>query len=133
MTVFESNLYIDKPADNIYHFLSDLNNHQQLMPESITNWSSTNNEASFIVQNMVKLSLKRGNCIENKEINIIPAEKPPFNLDLKWTFNAEEAGRTLVSLTITAELSMMMKMIASGPMQKLATFQTESLCKLLSD
>lgn len=130
MTVIESKVSIAKAAPVVYAFLADLNNHQQLMPENIYNWSSTVTEARFTIQNMAKLALKTGNLVENKEIQIIPAETPPFELELKWLL--EPIGEsTQVTYQISADLNMMMKMLVSGPLQKLADHETSRLGEVL--
>jgi hypothetical protein len=131
MTTFESSTNLAQPINHVYAFLSDLNNHQQLMPENIYNWSSTKDEAQFTIQNMAKLSLKVASRIENQEIAIIPAEEAPFALEMKWTLT-ESGGQTIAKLTVSAELNMMMKMLASGPLQKLVDHQTEALAKTLA-
>jgi carbon monoxide dehydrogenase subunit G len=131
MTIFESNSSIVQPISKVYAFLSDLNNHQQLMPENIYNWSSTADEARFTIQNMAKLALKVSSRIENKEILIIPAEEAPFALDMKWTLT-ESGDQTNAKLTVSADLNMMMKMLASGPLQKLVDHQTAALQKALA-
>src|SRR4051812_39095321 len=123
MTVFKSNTSINKPINEVYNFLADFNNHQKLMPENIQEWVSTTDEANFSIQNMAKLSLRIDNRIPDQEIKIVPASKPPFDLELKWSlfFNNDH---TDVLFTINADLSMMMKMLASGPLQKLADYET---------
>jgi len=131
MTTFESKVNINKPANEVYQFLADMNNHQQLMPDNIQDWSSTTDEARFGIQNMAKLALRIDNRIENTEINIIPFEKPPFDLELKWALSAAGSS-TEVIFTIAADLNMMMKMLASGPLQKLADHETQKLAELLS-
>ncbi len=131
MTIFESNISIAQPITKVYALLSDLNNHQQLMPENIYNWSSTVDEARFTIQNMAKLALKVSSRIENQEILIIPLEEAPFALDMKWTLT-EIGEQTNAKLTVSAELNMMMKMLASGPLQKLVDHQTTALQKALS-
>ncbi len=131
MKIFESQVVINKPVNEVYSFLADLNNHQQLMPENITDWVSTTDTISFNVQNMAKLSLKVEDRIENSEISIVPAEKPPFDLELKWNLTPAN-NHTEVLYTIAADLSMMMKMLASGPLQKLADHQTQTLTSILT-
>ena len=131
MTTFESKININKPVDEVYQFLSDLNNHQQLMPENIVNWASTSDEARFDIQNMGKLALKVESRLENDAINIIPSEKPPFDLQLDWKL-ADAGTHTEVLFTIAAELNMMMKMLASGPLQKLADHETKRLAEVLA-
>jgi ligand-binding SRPBCC domain-containing protein len=131
MTIIESAVEINLPIEKVYAFLADLNNHQQLMPENIYNWSSTEDEASFTIQNMAKLAIKISSRIENQEIVAMPTEKPPFDVALKWTVAANENGSTTAQHTITADLNMMMKMLAAGPLQKLVDYQTNKLKEIL--
>ena len=127
MTTIQSKTTINKTPAEVYAFLADLNNHQQLMPENIYNWSSTNDEARFTIQNMAKLALKVSSRSENQEIVIIPSEEAPFPVELKWTLNDLGNGTTEAVHIISAELNMMMKMIAAGPLQKLADHETTQL------
>jgi carbon monoxide dehydrogenase subunit G len=132
MTIIESKVQINKPANEVFEFLSDLNNHQQLMPDNIYNWSSTKDEARFTIQNMAKLAIKISSIIENKEIIATPTEDVPFALELKWTLNDNGDGQTEATHAISADLNMMMKMIVAGPLQKLADHQTNTLKNILS-
>lgn len=131
-TTIESTVLIQKPISEVYTFLADLNNHQQLMPENIYNWSSTADEARFTIQNMAKLAIKISSRVENREIAAIPSEEAPFALELKWLLNDLGNGSTEAKHLISAELNMMMKMLASGPLQKLADHQTTRLKEILS-
>ena len=132
MKTFQSIVHINKPAEVIYNFLADMNNHEQLMPkDDISEWRSTADEASFIIRSMIKLSLKINEHVVNWEIKIIPAEKPPFDMELTWTLTPLDNG-TDVSYVITADLNMMMNMVASAPLQKLADDETANLYSLLN-
>jgi len=131
MTTFQSTARIFKPVNEVYAFLVDLNNHQQLITGDISDWSSTNTEASFTIRNMLKLALKLGELVPNQAITIIPAEKPPFDLEIKWVLTAD-GDETDVFLTISADLNIMMKMVASGPLQKLADDETINLSAILN-
>lgn len=130
MTVLESTTIVKKSIDEVYAFLADLNNHEKLMPENISNWSSTKDEAKFTIKNMAKLALKVSNRVDNQEIVIIPSEEAPFPVELKWNLFVNSDNTTTVTNTISAELNMMMKMMAKGPLQKLADHQTEKLQSL---
>jgi hypothetical protein len=127
MTTFESKTIIDKPISQVYDFLADLNNHEKLMPENIYNWSSTKDEARFTIQNMSSLALKVSDRLENESIVIVPAEEAPFPVELKWSLTDTGNGTTRAVLTIAAGLNMMLKMVASGPLQKLTDYQTDQL------
>lgn len=132
MTIIESAVELDLPIDKVYLFLEDLNNHQQLMPENIYNWSSTPDEASFTIQNMAKLAIKISSRVPNSEIVALPTEKPPFDVELKWTLVPNENGGTTAKHIIAADLNMMMKMLAAGPLQKLVDYQTQKLKEILN-
>ncbi|NOW97990.1 SRPBCC family protein [Mucilaginibacter sp. SG564] len=131
MSIFTSNTSINKPINEVYEFLADFNNHQKLMPENIQEWVSTTDEAHFSIQNMAKLSLKIESRIPDQEIIIVPTAKSPFDLKLKWSLSFDN-DHTNILFTIDADLNMMMKMLASGPLQKLADHETNSLTEILS-
>ena len=127
MTSIESTGNINASAEDIYKFLEDCNNHKELQPENIYNWLSTKDEASFTIQNMAKLALKIDKRIPNTEISLLPKGDVPFDVSISWTMNALDANQTEVRLILKAELNMMLKMIASGPLQKLVDFQVSKL------
>ncbi len=131
MTVIQSNKEIGRSVKEVYQFLTDFNNHEQLMPENIYNWSSTNDEARFTIQNMAKLALKIDERIENEEIVASPSEKAPFDLTLRWKLTPISDTTTKADFVIEADLNMMMKMLASGPLQKLAEYQVNKLKEIL--
>ncbi|MCL4639054.1 MULTISPECIES: SRPBCC family protein [Olivibacter] len=127
MTVIESKSIINQPVEKVYNFLADCNNHEKLMPENVYNWSSTKDEASFTVQNMAKLALRVSERKENQEISIVPSEKAPFDLTLSWKVKSIDPSTSEAVFTIQADLNMMMKMLASGPLKKLTDYQTTKL------
>lgn len=131
MTIIESNAVINFPVAQVYQFLADLNHHQQLMPDNIYNWSSTADTASFTIQNMAKLAIHIAERVENEKLVAIPTEKPPFDVSLQWSVSDNGDGTTTATHTISADLNMMMKMLASGPLQKLADYQTQKLKEIL--
>ncbi len=131
MTTFESKKVINASPEAVYGFLSDFNNHGQLMPDNVQNWSASYNEAGFTVQNTIELSLRITERVENKAVNITAVDNPPFPVQLNWEIEAE-GDKTNVTFSINAELNMMMKLVASGPLQKLADHETESLESLVS-
>lgn len=131
MTVIQNNVAINKPINEVYNFLNDLNNHEQLMPENIYNWSSTADEARFTIKNMAKLALKISQRVENKEIVCVPSEEAPFELKLVWKAEEISATETSATFIIEAQLNMMMKMMASGPLQKLVDHQVGKLNEIL--
>ena len=101
-TSINSTVTLHKPIADVYTFLADLNNHQQLMPENIYNWSSTTDEAAFTIQNMAKLAIKVSSRIPNQEIVAIPSADAPFDLELKWELKDVGNDTTEATHTISA-------------------------------
>src|SRR5690606_36971534 len=132
MTTIRNQITVDKPVSDVYAFLADCNNHEQLMPDSVYNWSSTRDEAQFTIQNMAKLALKVDRRIENTEVTFVPSENAPFDVTLKWKVTPAGNDVSVAELTIEAELNMMMKMLALKPLQKLVDSQLEALKKILA-
>jgi carbon monoxide dehydrogenase subunit G len=131
MTVIQDNIAINKPLNEVYSFLNDLNNHEQLMPDNIYNWSSTADEARFTIKNMAKLALKISQRVQNKEIVCVPSEEAPFEVKLVWKIEEVSETETNATFIIEAQLNMMMKMMASGPLQKLVDHQVRKLKEIL--
>jgi len=131
MSSFVSQSSLNKPIEEVYAFLEDCNNHEKLQPENVYNWTSTRDEASFTIKNMAKLALKIKERKENAEIRFIPASETPFDVSLNWYLKPHENG-TEVKLELNADLNMMMKMVASGPLQKLVDFQIKRLTEIFS-
>lgn len=132
MTVFESKENINRPVEEVYTFLADFNNHEQLMPEIISDWRSSVDEASFSIQNMAKLSLQISNRISNTSVIIVPGSQVPFHVEMRWLVADMGDNTTEAVLTVSAELNMMMKVMASGPLKKLTEHQVSALSKALS-
>lgn len=127
MTVIQNQTIVDKPVGEVYAFLADCNNHGQLMPENVYNWTSTRDEASFTIQNMAKLALRIDRRVENSEVVFVPVEKAPFDVTLRWEVSPQGNDQTLAQLIVEADLNMMMKMVAAKPLQKLVDQQVDRL------
>lgn len=132
MTVIQNQAIIDESVDRVYAFLADCTNHEQLMPENIQDWASTRDQASFTIQNMVKLALKVDRRIENREVVFVPVDKAPFDVTLRWETVSQGDGQTLARLIVEADLNMMMKMVAAKPLQKLVDYQVGRLKSVLN-
>lgn len=132
MTVIQSPATsLNRSAKEVFEFLANANNHQQLMPSSVYNWSSTEDEARFTIQNMAKLELAFVERVPNTLIKILPKGEAPFKVELIWNVTENGAGCS-VQLTINADLNPFIKMVAQGPLQNLANYQAEQLAKIFA-
>ncbi|MCB9252795.1 MAG: SRPBCC family protein [Flavobacteriales bacterium] len=122
MTEIKSELTEFKGSqEELYEFLHNLNNHQKIMPDQVTEWWSTESEAKLRIQGIGSLHLQRGECLPHHSIKIVPLGKPPVELFLHWSIFKKEAG-TSFQVVLHAELNMMLKMIAQKPLQNLTNY-----------
>jgi carbon monoxide dehydrogenase subunit G len=115
MTRLESDkATINKPAEEIYTFLSDFNNFGHLMPEQISDWQSTADECSFTIKGMAELGMKMVEKVPYSLIKIAKT-KAPFDFILSCTIE-DKGPQCEVQLAFDANLNPMLKMMASKPL-----------------
>lgn len=131
MTSFESTVSLDQPTSQIYNFLSDLKNHSQLMPDDVSDWASDTDNATFAIKNMAKLTINVVSRSVDSEILITSSAPSPFKIEMRWTLNAVNQ-ETVVNLNLSAQLSPLLKMMASSALQKLVNQQTSALKSILN-
>jgi hypothetical protein len=115
------------PVEKAYLFLYDLNNLHQLMPEQVINWQSNEASCSFDIKGMAHISLKRGETIQNKLVRIISMPENPIDLEIRGNLEKQTATQTTLWIELTADLSPMLKLLASGPMQNLVNIMADRL------
>jgi len=122
MTRIESNFIpVTETAENVFSFLVDLNNHQHIMPSQVTEWWSNEGEAKLKIQGLGALHLKLAETTANSFLRILPASSAPVDLNLEWNIQTD-GNSSKVQAVINAELNMMMRMIATKPLQSLADY-----------
>ncbi len=121
---------IQQPAEKVFNFLSDFNNHEQLMPPQATNWESTADDCKFTLNGMASIGMKFDNKTPNSKITIVSNGKVPF--DFKLEIDINETGDTSCSgqMKFEADLNPMMKMMVAGPMEKFFNYLTSQLQKV---
>jgi hypothetical protein len=131
LTKLESNIAeINNSSEKIFHFLSDLNNFEKLMPEQVINWKSDKDSCSFTIKGMTDLSLRISDKTPNSKIIIIPGEKAPFDFSLICQLNEPKANLTIAQIIFNAELSTMMEMLAKNPLQNFVNMLASKLKEL---
>jgi hypothetical protein len=118
---------LEVASEKAFAFLSDMNNLQNLMPEQVINWQSTDKSCSFDIKGMAHINLERAETIPGKLIHIISGPDNP--IDIEFRCNLEEQGNAQSSawIELTADLSPMLKLMASGPMQNLVNIMADKL------
>ncbi len=122
MTQIESNFEpVEQSQEKVFTFLSNLNNYQKLMPSQVSEWWSTEDEVKMKIQGLGTLHLKKDETRPNSYIKIVPEGKPPVDLFLEWQIEPE-GNNSKVKIIINADLNIMMRMVATKPLQNLADY-----------
>jgi len=114
-------------AEKAYLFLCDLNNLHQLMPEQIVNWQSAEDSCSFDIKGMAHISLERSETIPNRQIRIISRPENPIDLEIRGNFEKMNDNQASVWIELTADLSPMLQLMVSGPLQNLVNIMADRL------
>jgi carbon monoxide dehydrogenase subunit G len=131
MTEFKSTpVDIHKPASEIYQFLNNFNNFEQLLPDQVINWQVSNDTCSFTIKGMADLALAMGSNQPDKSISYLSIAPSPFDFSLNFELN-EKDNTTSVQSQLSAKLNPMLKMMASRPLQNFVNLLVEKLKEIM--
>lgn len=120
MTTIESkHVHIGKGAQELYTFLQDMNNFQQLLPqERISEWKSDGRSCSFKVQGAatIGLELDGGTAPEHVRLKATDRSPFPFSLDVHLK---ETEGTTEAWQVFNGEINPFIKMMVEKPLKNL--------------
>lgn len=108
---------INKPAAEVFSFLSDFNNFQKLMPPQVTNWKSTADECSFTISGMASIGMKILEKVPNSLIKISSHGKVPFAFTLNIHLTENSPTQTTGQLIFESDLNPMMAMMVEKPLK----------------
>ncbi len=107
---------VNASDDEVYSFLVDMNNYQELFPkDKIKNWSSTTENCICEVKGMGKIGLKKVASTPNSLI-YLDSEKAPFKFTLNLFVNKIDESSTKVHLEFDGEINPFMKMMVEKPL-----------------
>ncbi len=115
------------PPENAFSFLSNLNNLQKLMPEQIINWQSSESDCSFDIKGMAHISLEKAVAVPDRLIRIISRPENPIDLEIRGNFEKSSVNQTSAWIELTADLSPMLQLMVTGPLQNLVNIMAERL------
>lgn len=128
MKKFQSQqISIQKPAAEVFAFVSDFQKLGTLMPDRVVNWTSNEDSCSFEIQGMAKLNMR----LEKKSPNSLLVMKAdgqnPFTYKLMVHVIEANENRSEAFVEFHADLNPMLSMMASKPLQNLVQLMVEKL------
>jgi carbon monoxide dehydrogenase subunit G len=108
---------INCQAEKVFNFLSNFDNFEHLLPEQVTNWSSTGDSCSFEVKGLATLGLRITSKIPFSSIIMIGEGKLPFGFTIDTLIKQTEAQNCEVQMVINADMNPFIAMMAEKPLQ----------------
>lgn len=127
MTFQSQKVLLSVPVEKAYEFYYDLNNLRKLMPEQVINWQSTQSTCSFDIKGMAHIALQRGESVPGQFVKIVSSAENPIDLEIKGIVNNFGENQTESLIELSADLSPMLQLMASAPLQNLVKIMAERL------
>jgi len=127
----ESNtVTVNKSAEGLYHFLLDVKNFEQLMPENISKFEVIRDNAFvFALKGMPEIALELKESTPHSKVVLgAISDKIPFTL----TASIDEVNdaQSAVKLDFNGEFNAMMAMMIKGPITKFLETLSANLSSL---
>lgn len=107
---------IENSSANVFSFLSDFNNFKSMMPPQVSDWKSTVDDCSFVINGMATIGMKIVNKVPSSLINITSDGKVPFNFTLDVHITQVDENKCKGQLIFNGDINMMMKMMVEKPL-----------------
>jgi len=121
---------VNASAEEVYNFLNDFNNLEELMPEKVSNWSSTKDTCKFTIQGMATLNMKQGKNEEHTLVQMVATGNNPFYYDLNNYIKATGDKSCDVNIILNADMNPMLAMMAKGPLENFINILVKELAKI---
>lgn len=128
LTIESKSVTIEKPIEEVFEFVYNLNNTSKLMPPQITNWQGTETEASYTVQGMANLKMSIQNHTRPGKIEIKSIGDKPFSFEIDYNLTSIE-GKTNFNIVFKGDVNMFMKAMVEKPLSNLFNYMAEQLPK----
>ena len=113
-------------AEQVFNFLTDLNNILELLPQDkVKEWSGSTETCSFKVSG-APIELVQSGSIANKIVKLQSGENPPFPYTLDISLQENE-GKTTGELSFNGDVNSFLKMMVQKPLTNLFEFMAEKL------
>ncbi len=113
-------------AEQVFTFLSDLNNLQKLMPDRVENWQSDADQCTFMIKGMAEIGMKIEERHASHTLKLSSQGKVPFTFKLDILIRPSEAGCE-TCIVFNGEVNMFMKMMVETPLTNFFKMLLEKL------
>ncbi len=112
--------------------MSDFRNFGSLLPDQIKNYEADQESCSFEISGIGLISLKLSQKVPYSQVSSVSGEKTPIPFTLSIMLTADDDQSCIATVVIDAEISMMMAMIAKGPLNNFVNIVAGKLQNVMS-
>lgn len=121
---------VNKTPQEVYDFLSELPNIQQLMPEELEAFEMTGEDSFFfLLKGMPKIYLERGACEPHSKV-ILESARKKYDFHIAAQIDAIDDKKSEVIFEFKGEFNTMLEMMIKSPITSLINSMAENLQKL---
>lgn len=118
MNLESSNVTVSKSTQDVFDFLSNVENFEQLMPESISKFELLGDDKFlFALKGMPEIVLKKKEATPPNKI-VLGAAGGKIDFTLTGYISEIEANKSNVQLVFSGDFNPMMSMMIKGPIGK---------------
>jgi len=127
MKIESKKVKVNASREEVYEFVSDLNNFKELLPmDKISDWESTSDYCSFKIQGTATIDLKKEKEDTPAQLLLVGGEKAPFPISLDIFFD-EADSLTEVFQKVEVDVNPFLKMMVQKPLTNLFDFIADRL------
>jgi hypothetical protein len=101
----------------MYTFISDFNNFKVLLPPQVSNWGSTTDTCTFMIEGMPQLTLRIIEKVTDSLVVITPDSTSPIPFELRCIMKPAGEHTCFVEVQVNAELNPFMAMMVARPLE----------------
>jgi len=121
---------VQKSDNELFEFLADVNNFEQLMPENIEKFEVyTNNSFLFVLKGMPEIRLKLQEQVRSNKI-ILGSDLEKFPFTLTKNISRLDESSSEIQLVFNGKFNPMISMMLKSPLQKFINTLTDNIEKL---
>ena len=121
---------VNKTPQEVYDFLSELPNIEQLMPEELEQFEMTGEDSFFfLLKGMPKIYLERGACEPPSKV-ILESARKKYDFHIAAQIDAIDDHKSEVIFEFKGEFNTMLEMMIKSPITGLINSMAENLQKL---
>ena len=121
---------VQKSDNELFEFLADVNNFEQLMPENIEKFEVyTNNSFLFVLKGMPEIRLKLQEQVRSNKI-ILGSDLEKFPFTLTKNISRLDESSSEIQLVFNGKFNPMISMMLKSPLQRFINTLTENIEKL---